>query len=79
MPISAGLLASSFGPGRFGRVVGWTYALTAAFAILAVRFAGFMYDRSGSYHMAFETFAAILACLLAMTLLLAPGKPPQDA
>jgi len=79
MPISAGLLAASFGPARFGRVVGWTYAMTAAFAILAVRFAGSMYDRSGSYHVAFQSFAVLLACLLAMTLLFSPGKPPQQA
>jgi MFS family permease len=79
LPTAAGLIAATFGAGNFGRVMGWTYALTAALAILAVRFAGFMYDRSGSYHVAFEIFAAILACLLAMNLLLAPGKPAQEA
>ena len=79
LPTAAGLIAASFGPGRFGSVWGWSFALTLALAILSVRFMGSMYDRLGSYHVAFEAFAAALACLLAMTLLLAPGKPPQDA
>jgi MFS family permease len=79
LPTVAGLIAGSFGPNSFGRVMSWTYVLTGLIAVLAPYFAGFMYDRSGSYHLAFQIFAAMLAGLLAVTLLFAPGRPPQDA
>jgi MFS family permease len=79
LPTAAGLIAGSFGPNSFGRVMSWTYVLTGLIAVLAPYFAGFMYDRSGSYHLAFQIFAAMLASLLAVTLLFAPGRPPQDA
>jgi sugar phosphate permease len=74
LPTAAKLIATGFGAGRFGSVMGWTYAMTLAMAILAVRFVGFMYDRFGSYHAAFQCFAALLACLLLMTLLVAPAR-----
>jgi MFS family permease len=73
LPTAAKLIATGFGPGRFGSVMGWTYALTLAMAILAVRFVGFMYDKFGGYHAAFQCFAALLAGLLLMTLLIAPS------
>jgi MFS family permease len=72
LPTAAKLIAAGFGSARFGSVMGWTYAMTLAMAILAVRFVGFMYDKFGGYHMAFECFAALLAGLLLMTLLIAP-------
>jgi sugar phosphate permease len=74
LPTVARLIAAGFGPGRFGSVMGWTYALTLGLAILAVRSVGFMYDRFGGYHVAFECFAALLAGLLVMTLLFAPQR-----
>jgi len=72
LPTAAKLIAAGFGAGRFGSVMGWTYAMTLAMAVLAVRFVGFMYDRFGGYHAAFQSFAALLAGLLLMTLLIAP-------
>jgi len=48
--------------------------MTLAMAILAVRFVGFMYDTFGGYHAAFQCFAALLACLLLMALLVAPAR-----
>jgi len=74
LPTAAGLIAKGFGPGHFGSVMGWTYALTLAMAILSGRFVGFMYDKFGGYHAAFQCFAALLACLLLMTLLVAPAR-----
>jgi MFS family permease len=73
LPTAAGLIAAGFGSARFGSVMSWTYTFTAGLAILAVRFVGFMYDRFGGYHAAFQCFAALLAGLLLMTLLIAPG------
>jgi MFS family permease len=79
LPTVASFIASGFGPTRFGRVMSWTYVLTLACAILSGRFAGFMYDRFGSYHMAFVSFTALLASLLLLTLLAPPGRAMQDA
>jgi MFS family permease len=74
LPTVAGLIAGSFGSVRFGRVMGWAYALTLGLSILSVRFVGFMYDRFAGYHLAFECFAGLLTCLLVMTLLFAPER-----
>lgn len=74
LPIAAGLVAASFGAPHFAQVFSWAFALTAAIAIAGVRFAGYMYDRFGGYHLAFQCFAAALACVLAMTLLIPPQR-----
>jgi len=74
LPTAGGLIAAGFGAARFGSVMGWTYALTLGFAVLAVEFVGFMYDRFAGYHAAFECFAVLLTCLLIMNLLLAPRR-----
>ena len=66
------MIAASFGANNFGRVMSWTYVLTGVVAVLAPYFAGFMYDHSGGYHLAFECFAAALAALLLLTTLLPP-------
>ncbi|HVW75022.1 MAG TPA: MFS transporter, partial [Rhizomicrobium sp.] len=77
LPTVSGMIAGAFGANNFGRVMSWTYVLTGVVAVVAPYFAGFTYDRSGGYHAAFESFAAVQAALLVMTLLLAPKKPLQ--
>jgi len=72
LPSSAAMIASSFSSLRFGQVWGWGYALTAALLIVSVLFAGFMFDRFRSYHLAFLIFAAVLAALSLLTVLVAP-------
>jgi MFS family permease len=79
MPTASRMIAGSFGANNFGRVMSWIYVLTGVIAVVSPYFAGFMYDRSGGYQAAFECFVALLAVLLVITLLLAPGKPLQDA
>jgi MFS family permease len=74
LPTAGGLIAAGFGAARFGSVMGWTYALTLGFAVLAVEFVGFMYDRFAGYHLAFECFAVVLAGLLILNLLVAPRR-----
>jgi sugar phosphate permease len=74
LPTVSRLIAAGFGSARFGRVMSWVYALTFGAAVLAVRFVGFMYDKFGGYHLAFQCFAAMLAALLAMTLLFSPQR-----
>jgi sugar phosphate permease len=77
LPTSAGFIAAWFGSARFGGVMGWGYTLTAATAILAVRFVGAMYDLSGGYALAFRIFAILLAILTGVLLLLAPPRAPS--
>jgi MFS family permease len=74
LPTAAGLIAGIFGSAHFAQVFGWCFTLTALLAIAAVRFVGFMYDKFGGYHAAFECFAALLAVLLAMTVLFKPQR-----
>jgi MFS family permease len=74
LPTAAGLIAAGFGSSRFASVMGWAYALTSGCAILAGRFVGSIFDRFGGYHIAFVTFAVILAGLSLLTLLVAPSR-----
>jgi sugar phosphate permease len=67
LPTTAGLIAAHFGAQRFGAVMGWTSTLTGILAIAAVLFVGSVFDRSHSYVLAFQVFAALLACLLVAT------------
>jgi MFS family permease len=73
LPTVGGMIAGSFGANNFGRVMSWTYVLTGVVAVVAPYFAGFMYDHSGGYHAAFECFAAVLAGLLLLTVLVPPA------
>jgi MFS family permease len=68
LPLSGGLIAARFGAAHFGSVIGWSYMLVSLFAILAVRFAGAMFDRGGSYLPAFQGLlaAALLLFLLSI-------------
>ncbi|MBW8709401.1 MAG: MFS transporter [Alphaproteobacteria bacterium] len=74
LPTAAGLIAGIFGSAHFARVFSWCFTLTALMAIAAVRFAGFMYDKFGNYHAAFESFASVMAVLLVTTLLFKPQR-----
>lgn len=79
LPTAAGLIANNFGSARFGQVMGWGYALTAALLLSAVIFAGTMFDRTKSYHVAFVVFAALLACLSLLVMTVSPFRKPAAA
>jgi MFS family permease len=74
LPTSSSLIAARFGAARFGSVIGWTYSLIGAFTILAVRYLGFIFDRSGSYHVAFAGLLAFAATAWAGSLILDRGQ-----
>jgi MFS family permease len=73
LPTSSALIAARFGAARFGSVIGWTYSLIGAFTILAVRYLGFVFDRTGSYHTAFAGLLLFAALAWAGSLLLDRG------
>jgi len=62
LPASNALIAERFGASRFGSVIGWNYVLIYGSVILAVRFVGSSFGRTGSYHVAFQ--GLLLAMLL---------------
>jgi sugar phosphate permease len=74
LPTAAALIAGYYGPARFGAVMGWTYSLLGVITIVSSVSIGFMFDRLGGYHSAFLIFFALLACVLAATLLFAPAR-----
>jgi sugar phosphate permease len=71
LPSTAALIAAMFGAARFATVMGWAYTLLLSCAVASVLFAGIVYDRSGSYRLAFLIFAGLLA-LQFMAILLLP-------
>lgn len=70
LPLSGSLIAARFGAPHFGSVIGWTYFLIYGLTILAVRFTGTVFDRTGSYHAAFEALlgASLAASLISLLL-----------
>ncbi len=74
LPTAAALIAGYYGPARFGAVMGWTYSLLGVITIISSVSIGLMFDRLGGYHSAFLIFFALLACVLAATLLFAPAR-----
>jgi len=74
LPTVGALIAGHFGAPSFGSVMGWTYVLVLLFAIIAVLFAASVFDRTGSYVPAFQSFAGFLGGLLLLNLLMPPAK-----
>ena len=74
LPTVAALIAGYYGPARFGAVMGWTYTFLGATTIAASLSIGFIFDRLGGYHAAFLIFFALLAAVLAATLIFAPAR-----
>ncbi len=70
LPSTAALVAARFGAAHFASVMGWAYTLLLGSAICSVLFTGIVYDRTGSYQLAFRTFAVLLAVQFLAILLL---------
>lgn len=75
-PLWTTLTADCFGAASFGVVMGSMNLVVMPFSIIAVRYIGVVFDRSGSYQLAFYTFmgTAVLA-----TLLILGVRAPQRA
>jgi MFS family permease len=74
LPTAAALIAARFGAASFGSVMGWTYSLIGAFAILETRYAGTVFDRTGGYRPAFAAFFILSVAVVAAVILFGPEK-----
>jgi predicted MFS family arabinose efflux permease len=68
-PTFYALLADRFGPASFGTVRGLSFPVLAVMSMIAVRFAGEVFDRTGGYTLMFQTM--IVFGLIAAGLILA--------
>lgn len=70
VPIRLALLADYFGRESYGNVLGMTSSINAIFGALGAAFAGFMFDLTDTYRIAFTVMAILLFISVPMTLAL---------
>lgn len=73
-PLWMTLTADCFGSASFGMVMGSMNLLVMPFSIIAVRYIGVVFDRTGSYQQAFFTF---MMTAMVATLLIAAVRSPR--
>jgi MFS family permease len=78
LPSAASLIAARFGASRVGSVMGWTYALLGISLIAAVRFAGTMFDVTGSYRPAFAGLLVFALLLMSIALMIDRKVPVKS-
>jgi MFS family permease len=76
MPMTPVLRARYFGRKSFGRIVGWSRVLTLPVGVAGPVLAGWIYDSTGSYEVAFELFAITLGIAVVVMLFAGPPKLP---
>ncbi|XAH22387.1 MFS transporter [Xylophilus sp. GW821-FHT01B05] len=74
-PLWATLIAWLFGGRSYGKVMGTSMIIMQPFAVVALRFIGEVYDRTGSYHLAFGTFIPLV---FTSVVLIGMLKPERD-
>ncbi len=65
LPLSAALLARTFGPAAFGPMMGMKTMLMTPLVATGTPFAGWIFDETGSYRIAFSVFLALILLSLA--------------
>lgn len=79
MPLWGTLIGVCFGRRSFGRVMGLMSPILLPVQILGVPFAGYVFDRSGTYDLAFAVFVCMyLSAMLVLFLLRAPAREPTE-
>ncbi len=76
MPMTPVLRARYFGRKSFGTIAGWSRALTIPVGVAGPVLAGWIYDSTGSYQVAFEIFAITLGISVVVMAFARPPKPP---
>jgi MFS family permease len=80
MPVWGALIADCFGTRTYGTVIGFMGACMLPIHLFTVRFAGESFDRTGSYELAFRSFAVLaLLAIVFILLVRVPGKPAAPA
>lgn len=60
VPVWGALLARVYGPENFGKVMGMMQPVTIVTVLIGVPMTGFIFDRTGSYSLAFQLLAGLL-------------------
>ena len=80
IPLWGALIGAGFGRQAFGRVMGLMTPVMLPIHVLGIPYAGWIYDRTGSYEIAFLTFIGIYVLAIAVLLLLRlPEVEPGSA
>jgi cyanate permease len=77
MPMTPVLRARYFGRKCFGSIAGWSRALTLPVGVAGPVLAGWIYDSTKSYQVAFEVFAITLGISVVVMAFAGPPKPPE--
>jgi MFS family permease len=77
MPMTPVLRARYFGRKSFGTIAGWSRALTIPVGVVGPVLAGWIYDATGSYEIAFVLFAVTLGISVVIMIFAKPPKPLQ--
>ena len=77
MQLAVALLARAFGPAAFGQMMGLMAPLLIPFQATGAPLAGFIFDETGSYVLAFWIFSgALVAAIVLLSFLRLPGGQP---
>jgi MFS family permease len=77
MQLAVALLARAFGPVAFGQMMGLMAPLLIPFQATGAPLAGFIFDETGSYVLAFWTYsAALVAATVLLRFLRLPEQQP---
>jgi MFS family permease len=84
IPLWGALIGAGFGRQPFGRVMGLMSPVMLPIHVVGIPYAGWIYDRTGSYEIAFLTFIGVYALAMAALLLLRlpevePGSEPTSS
>jgi MFS family permease len=76
VPMFGALVGAAFGRRAFGRVMGLMSPVMVPVQSLGIPFAGWVFDRTGAYDVAFTSFLGVYALALgAVAMLRLPGEP----
>ena len=78
LPVWGSLVVAIFGVGNFGRTMGLQTPMISLVVIPTLWLAGRLYDSTGNYVFAFQTFTAML-CIAALILTMLRVPPRQSA
>ena len=76
-PLMGALIGAAFGRYRFGRMIGLMNPVMLPIRVLGIPYAGWIFDRTGSYEIAFLTFIGLcIASILVLAFLRLPEVEP---